>query len=258
MAALPVAPMKYTELPPRVVTTDDNFWKAVGLVAGARNFANRNIKFGKHRSRGKEGDVRTEIMGAWGEISTWMWADENALSALPPEMVSLSGPSKNVDFKATLDGKSAGLEAKAWSAMRVDGADAGAHSTMNINVVGHERSRDHGGDYYVFSFGVLGGAATIVGSPMEHEAISRWGKKDGNWGDPYYAKEIRTLVPEVVRGKNAFSMIRWIDGMRPSAREREALIYHWRSAAEEVIESIMIACSANSSAEFLDAVRIIE
>jgi hypothetical protein len=258
LAAFPAALMKYTELPPRAVTTDDNFWKAVGLIAGARNFANQNIKFGKHRSRGQDGDVRTEIMGAWGEIATWMWADESKVSVRPPEIVSLSGPSKDVDFRASLDGEDAGLESKAWSAVRVDGSDSGAHSTMNINVVGHERSKGRGGDYYVFSFGLIGGAATIVGSPMEHDAISRWEQKDGKYGDPYYAKEIRTLVPEVVKGKNAFSMIKWIDGMKPSAKEREALIYHWRSAAGDVIESVMIACNASSSAEFLNAVRMIK
>jgi len=250
--------MEYLKLPPRVVTTDDNFWKAVGLIAGARNYANKEIKFGKHRSRGVEGDVRTEIMGAWGELAAWSWADEVGLPVTVPYLVSLDGPSVEVDFRSAVEGEPAGIEAKAWSARRVDGKESGAHSTININVTGHERSKKRGGDYYIFSFGLIGGDATLVGSLLPHADVDHWEEREGKYGDPYYARPVQKIIPEVVRGKNAFAMIKWIDGMEPGAKAREELISYWRSAAGDVMESVMIACSAKTYAEFLSAVRMIK
>ena len=243
------------DLAPRVVTTDANFWKAVGLISGARRFGNRNVHFPKNRSRGFDGDIRTEIMGVWGELATWKWADEQNLRVTIPCLVSLDGPSTDVDFKAEFDGHQIGLEAKSWAAYRVDGTAADPFSTMNINVKGHLRSYDRGGDYYVFSFGAIGGGSTIVGSPYPHELVSGWKQNEGKYGDPYYAKTIQELVPSVVKGKNAYKMISWIEKTAIAQKSNEALISFWREAAESHIGAVMNACKAKTSAEFFRAIE---
>lgn len=244
-----------TDLSPRIVTTDSNFWKAVGLISGARRFGNRNVHFPKNRSRGFEGDIRTEIMGVWGELATWKWADEQNLRVTIPCLVSLDGPSTDVDFKAEFDGHQIGLEAKSWAAYRVDGSASDPFSTMNINVKGHLRSYKRGGDYYVFSFGAIGGNATIVGSPYPHELVSSWKQNEGKYGDPYYSKTINDLAPSVVKGKNAYKMVSWIEKTAIAQKSNEALISFWREAAESRIDAVMNACKAKTSAEFFRAIE---
>lgn len=243
---------------PRVVATDENFWKAVGLISGARRYGNKSVSFPAHRSRGAEGDIRTEIMGVWGELATWKWADESELPVTVPCLVSLTGPSTEVDFIVPDPIAPIGLEAKAWNAMRVDGSIADPFSTMNINVTGHERSYKRGGDYYVFSFGIIGGDATVVGKPVPHEWISSWPSKDGKYGDPYFACPIRELVPIAIPGKNSFSMVRWISSQAPSALPMEAVISTWREAAEQHIDAVMRACESKGSGDFFDAIRRIK
>jgi len=249
--------MGYRDLPPRVVKTDATFWKAVGLISGARKYGNKNVHFGSFRSRGAEGDIRTEIMGVWGELAAWIWADESGLPVSMPCLVSLTGPSSDVDFRANLDGEAAGMEAKAWSAKRLNGEFSDPFSAVNINVTGHERSAKRGGNYYIFSFGIIGGNHTLVGTPLLHGDVDLWEKRDGTYGDPYYARPVNKLIPEVVRGKNAFAMVRWIKEMGSDAGPNEELVSYWREAAEDRIEEIMIACSATSAVEFLGAVRSI-
>ena len=245
----------FTELPPRVVTTDENFWKAVGLISGARRYGNKAVHFSKNRSRGADGDIRTEIMGVWGELATWIWADESGVPVEIPCLVSLTGPSTDVDFKTAIDGKPIGLEAKSWSLSRVDGSLSDPFSTMNINVKGHDRSFDRGGDYYIFSFGLIGGNSTVVGSPIPHDWVSTWKRVDGKYGDPYLAMPVKDLVPLVVSGKSAWSMISWIEKTALAQNGNNEVISFWREAAEKHIDAVMKACSAKTSAEFFDAVR---
>lgn len=248
----------FTDLPARIVTTDENFWKAVGLISGARRYGNRNVHFPQNRSRGYEGDIRTEIMGVWGELATWSWADELKLKIEMPCLVSLTGPSTDVDFRVRSGEQMIGLEAKSWSAYRVDGSPADPFSTMNINVKGHSRSYDRGGDYYIFSFGAIGGGSTIVGRPYPHELVSSWSKQDGKYGDPYHAITIKDLLPLVVRGKSAWKMIPWIEKTAIARKSNEELISFWREAAESRIDAVMEACKARTSAEFFEAIREIE
>lgn len=244
-----------TDLPARVVTTDDNFWKAVGLISGARRYGNRNVQFPKNRSRGFDGDIRTEIMGVWGELTTWKWSEEVGLDVSIPCLVSLTGPSTEVDFNAMFEGQPYGLEAKSWALYRVDGSKSDPFSTVNINVKGHLRSYERGGDYYVFSFGAIGGDATLVGRPYPHELVTGWKKNDGNYGDPYLARTIKDLIPEVVPGKNAWKMAAWIEKTAVARSASEELISSWREAAEGHIDAVMEACKAKTSAEFFEAVR---
>lgn len=249
---------KHLSLPPRVVATDEVFWKAVGLISGARRYGNRNVPFGAHRSRGVEGDERTEVMGVWGELATWKWADENKLDIFVPCLVSLKGPSNDVDFISSFQEEKAGIEAKAWSAKRVDGKMADPWSTVNINVVGHERSKKRGGDYYVFSFGLIGGAATLVGSPILHAEVDAWEQKNGSYGDPYYAKTVHKLIPSVVKNRNAFAMMKWISGLDAGAKDMEGVISHWRDRSEDLIEEIMMVIGmSKNSAEFLEGIKVL-
>lgn len=247
---------KHLALPPRAVSTDEVFWKAVGLISGARRYGNRNVPFGSHRSRGVEGDERTEIMGVWGELATWKWAEENNVRISIPCLVSLSGPPKEVDFVSEIEDETAGLEAKAWNARRVDGKMSDPWSTVNINVVGHERSKKRGGTHYVFSFGIVGGSATLVGSPILHEEVDKWEQKSGRYGDPYLAISVRELIPAVVRGRSAFSMVKWIAGLEPGAKEMEGVISYWRSRSEELIEEIMVVVGGSRNAkEFFSGIE---
>jgi len=224
-----------TDLPFVVPTTRD-FWRAAALLAGARNVGNKGTRFSPHRSRGSDGDVRTELMGTFGELAVWLWAESSTIECKPPTLLSMSGPPSDIDFHVTSNGLRIGLEAKAWTPTKLDGSPA---NRININVEGHKRSRKRGGEHYIFILGDLGGGRAIVSAPISHDEVDEWTFDAGPYGDPMIHRSMETLAPRILAGRSAAALRVYLEQYDRTATYDDLKL--WRASAEENIDKIVEA-----------------
>ncbi|CAB4152958.1 hypothetical protein UFOVP613_41 [uncultured Caudovirales phage] len=240
---------------PVVVNTGADFWKATGLIAGARAYGNRNHQFGSYMSRGAAGDLRTLIMGAWGELAFWIAAERSGITCTPPVLVSLSAPPKDIDFHGQEDGQRYGLEVKAWATTRTDGSPA---SRVNINIAGHARSIKRGGTHYVWVLGAPGGSASVIASPMPHSEVETWRTETGRYNDPMYHAPLSELAPRILAGRSFPALSTYLASTTGDADSRLLDAHAWRERAPELIPQIMEALdptSANRTLANLNQVR---
>jgi hypothetical protein len=227
---------------PYVVSPDRTFWRAVALLAGARNAGNASVRFSAHRSRGADGDVRTELMGTFGELAVWLWAEGAGVECAPPTILSMTGPPRDIDFHIVVDNLRIGLEAKAWTPTKLDGTPA---KRININVEGHKRSRKRGGEQYIFIFGELGGGRSVVTAAVPHDEVDNWVFDAGPYGDPMVFQSIELLAPRVLAGRSSDALRVYLSEVEPSATYEE--LKEWRASAVTHIDGIVDAIQQETS-----------
>lgn len=242
----------FTDLPPRVITTSRAFWKAVGLIAGSRARSRR----GSGRRAGEILDeALSEVAGVWAELSSWKWLDDSECLDIAPSLVRPEWPAAGANISVSFDGHKIGIDSKAWTPFKPDKKIADPFSTLNINVTGHAKSYQRGNDYYIFSFGSIGGPATIVGSPYPHEIIYGWKTGEGQYGGPYYQKSIKDLIPIVVSGKSAWKMSSWIEKTSIARQDGIQLVSSGIELSESYDSAIAEACRASSFSVFMELVE---
>ena len=227
---------------PHVVNPDRAFWRGVSLLAGARRAGNAAVSFPSYRSRGADGDVRTELMGTFGELAVWLWAETAGVECAPPTILSMTGPPRDIDFHITVDGLRIGLEAKAWTPTKLDGSQA---TRININVEGHKRSRKRGGEQYIFIFGELGGGRAVVTAIVPHEEVDGWTYDAGPFGDPMVYQSIGNLAPRVLAGRSSDALRVYLSEVEPAATYEE--LKAWRGEAATHIDGIVSAIQQETS-----------
>jgi hypothetical protein len=242
----------FTDLPPRVITTSKTFWKAVGLIAGSRARSRRSSGL---RVGGIFDEALSEVAGVWAELSSWKWLDDSECPNISPALVRPEWPAAGANISVSFDGHKIGIDSKAWTPFKPDKTIADPFSTLNINVSGHAKSYQRGNDYYIFSFGSIGGPATIVGSPYPHEIIAGWETSEGKYGGPYYQKSIKDLIPVVVSGKSAWKMSSWIEKTSIARQDGIQLVSAGIDLSEEHDSATAEACRASSFSEFIELVE---